>query len=1326
MSVDSDVESKDSLIETLVRFVPRIVIDQLRVRTQPDQPVGEAFRCATLFADISGFTALTERFAAQGASGTEELTRVLNDYFGRLVGRIHARGGDVVKFAGDALLAIWRMSDADAHDAWCWQAARCAQEIQESLRGYQIAGEVSSLRLRVGIGAGSAACALVGGVLRRWELAVAGASIQEVSAAAALAQPGEVAVAPGAAALLGGRADLEPLRDGFHKLVFTGPPPARAPLPELDVPPELAEELKGFVPRAIVRRLEAGQTHWLGERRRLTVLFVNLPDLHQINDLGRAQGIMQCLQHALYRFEGSLNKLSVDEKGATVIGAFGLPPLAHEDDAARGVKAALLIRAELHGIGVRASVGVTTGRVYCGAVGGEIRREYTVMGGPINLAARLMMKAEGGVLVDRATHEATQAEIDYGPPRSLEMKGIGVVDAWSPAGTHEGPRATVSAPVAMVGREPERRALAEKLEALAQRGESGVIAIEGEAGIGKSFLIESFLASARALDVVCFFGEADAIEKSTAYHAWKTILRAALELEPASSLEQTRERVAERLAGSDRAALAPLLNAVLPLDLPESELTSQMSGEPRANRTRELCVELLRRAANGRPIVMVLDDLHWLDSASWALALQLVREVQPLLLLLATRPIRPEPIELLTLLAHGSRLALGPLSPAETLTMVAARLGARELPAPIARLIEQRAEGHPFFSEELGYALREAGVIEIANGECRIAPGRDLAAIDLPDNIEGIITTRIDRLSPQEQLTLKVASVIGRVFSVDALEAVHPVARERLEILNNVEILAEADLTPLDSPAPNLAYIFKHVITQEVAYGLMLYAQRRELHRTTAQWYERDREESGALNYPLLAHHWASAGEDPQAIDYLERAAQAALRSHANDEVVRFLSDAIERSTRVPIPPARRALWDIMLGQAKRGLGNYPAAGKHLESALRGLGVSIPDSPLRLVQATLAQLARQIWHRLRRPVRVDPERAERLLQAAHALDQLFMIYFFGGEEIRMLYAGLAALNFAEDIGQPTPVLARAYGTLQTIAASIPLHGQMRYFIERAREAIDAVDQLPATSWVLLTRATAIAGLGSWADAEATLEETAKITERLGDDRTWCEATASLGTTTGARGAFRQSIAYYESVLAHGERRRDLQAQGWGIVGQARSYYALGELDTLDPVLEQCADILGQGGANIDFLTRFDDQLIRALRALAARDDARARTLLEATVHSLSTERVATQWMYMQAYGYFADAASELWSRHPDEASDAKLARFAERRLAGYARIFPCGRPRLTLTRARSARIRGKEADAQRLLARALAEASALAMEYEQTLCARELERKPPF
>src|SRR5262245_50508657 len=131
------------LVETLVRFVPRAVVDQVRARVDVDRPVGEAFRSATLFADISGFTALTERFSARGAVGVEELTHLLNDYFGRLVGCIHARGGDVVRFAGDALLAIWRVGADEERDV-CWHAARCAQEIQEALRGYQIPGEQAS------------------------------------------------------------------------------------------------------------------------------------------------------------------------------------------------------------------------------------------------------------------------------------------------------------------------------------------------------------------------------------------------------------------------------------------------------------------------------------------------------------------------------------------------------------------------------------------------------------------------------------------------------------------------------------------------------------------------------------------------------------------------------------------------------------------------------------------------------------------------------------------------------------------------------------------------------------------------------------------------------------------------------------------------------------------------------------------------------------------------------------------------------------------------------------------------------------------------------
>ena len=203
------------------------------------------------------------------------------------------------------------------------------------------------------------------------------------------------------------------------------------------LPAEVETALRAYIPGAILARLAAGQSGWLAELRRVTVLFINLPDLTYSTSLDQAQAVMQALQTALYRYEGSLNRIGVDDKGPMLLAALGLPPLAHEDDAVRGVQAALAMQAALRGLGWRCAIGITTGRAFCGSVGNAARREYTMMGDMVNLAARLMQAAAAtttndgpttndqraqpfvvrrgrwSILCDEATYQAAQSQIAF-------------------------------------------------------------------------------------------------------------------------------------------------------------------------------------------------------------------------------------------------------------------------------------------------------------------------------------------------------------------------------------------------------------------------------------------------------------------------------------------------------------------------------------------------------------------------------------------------------------------------------------------------------------------------------------------------------------------------------------------------------------------------------------------------------------------------------------------------------------------------------------------------------------------------------------------------
>ncbi len=594
-----------------------------------------------------------------------------------------------------------------------------------------------------------------------------------------------------------------------------------------------------------------------------------------------------------------------------------------------------------------------------------------MIGDVVNLAARLMQAADDDILCDEATCQLAQSRLAFDALPAVCVKGKSeAVAVYHPSG-EAGRRKKATRPHAvMVGRVAEREVLTERLRTL-EKGTGGVVVVEGEAGIGKSRLVEDLLDQAESFAVTSMLGWGDAIEQATLYYAWRPVFAQLLDLDLlADTPEAQRKRVMARLEASPELLdLAPLMNAVLPLDLPDNELTAQMRGEARANKTHDLLLQILQEAVSASPLLLVLEDAHWLDSASWALAKLVSRDVQPVLLVLATRPMPDPPPSEYSQLLHDPdlvHLRLGALSPNQALSLVCARLGVTELPGSVADFIRHRTEGHPFFSEELAYALRDSGLITVEDGICRVAPqAGDLRTLRFPDTVQGVIAGRIDRLTPHEQLVLKVASVIGRVFPFCILHDIHPVEADRPCLTDHLSRLEQLDITPLETPEPDLAYIFKHIITQEVAYNLMLFAHRQLLHRTIAEWYERVYVDDLSPYYPLLTHHWSIAGDATKAIDYLEKAGDQALRSGACREAAGFFTRALEmdKEQKTRSERRRRGRWERRLGSALYGLGQFDRAREHLQRALALLGWPLPRTTFGLAVGVLGQLAFQILHR---------------------------------------------------------------------------------------------------------------------------------------------------------------------------------------------------------------------------------------------------------------------------------------------------------------------------------------------------------------------------
>ena len=898
-----------TFVENVASFLPIRVLNCFAADSTPlASPVSGSFEAAVLFVDISGFTALTERLAQKGAIGVEELTTHLNAYFGQLIELIIAHKGDIFKFAGDAMLAIWPAESMSLYLAtYC--AAQCALAILNDLGKYQAAN--TELRLHMGIGAGKLQEFYIGGLNGRWEYLVAGEPIAQVGLAETAAGIGEVCLSLTAWELIKDQfvgtllASNVVRLEGFNllnsvadrRLLNIGESP---PIAIYD---EMQELLERYISVGVLERLKVGQTDWLGDLRRVCVMFLNLPgiDYGAEGALDFISTIISAVQNILQVYEGTLNKFLVDDKGSTLVIGFGLPPFSHEDDSVRCAIAGMALLENLRSLGLQPKIGIATGTCYSGVIGSQQRREYTIIGAVVNLAARLMQAAQDGILCDERTFELAKTRIQFESLTPIKLKGI--KDAvqvfcplrevrqnlpWWMAGKTE---------KSIVGREKERLLLGHKLEQL-KVGISGVVAICGEAGIGKSCLIENLLLQAQELGVGSLVGAGNAIARSKPYHAWNAVFSHLWDLSFLTNLEAKKSQILDLLEDEPQwLEKAALLNEVLGLDLPDTEVSAALVGQQRAEATRDLLVQLLQDSVNRSPKLLVLEDAHWLDSSSWALVLAVAQKVKPLLLAIGTRPMGeqvPEEYDRMLRIEGVEQLHLEAMPATDTLDLLCRRLGVKSLPDSMAEFIEKKAEGNPFFSEELAYGLREAGVIEIQNGECRIAAGvGNLNELNFPATVQAVIASRIDRLSPREQLTLKVASAIGRSFGFRLLQDIYPIEEDKPELPNYLMKLERFDLTPMETPEPDLRYMFKHIITQEVAYGLMLHSQRRQIHESLALWYERSYEELSGF-YAILAHHWSQTLVAEKAIFYLEKAGEQAVRSHALREAIKLFSEALE------------------------------------------------------------------------------------------------------------------------------------------------------------------------------------------------------------------------------------------------------------------------------------------------------------------------------------------------------------------------------------------------------------------------------------------------
>ena len=1090
-------------------------------------------------------------------------------------------------------------------------------------------------------------------------------------------------------------------------------------------------DLEGWLPATIRDRLRSGDGSLLAELRPAVSVFVRFGgiDFDAAGAAERLDRFVRWVEDVVAARDGSVIDLTIGEKGSYISIVFGAPT-AHVDDTLRAVAVADTLRRPPPevSLGERPQIGVSRGRVCVGIFGGPTRRTYGLQGIEVSVAARLMQGADPGRVV---ISERIARDLPVGPTLvplgPLAVKGLTEpVDAFElvalrsgsgSASVSAGPTRRPDRPATpLLGRRTELGIL-KSLLGEAAGGDLRAAVVRGEPGLGKSRLIGALGEAATDAGFLVLDGAASALDESSQYSVWRPLFARLLEIGSAGA-EHALEAALESVAARDRDRAA-LLGAVLPVAPPETEASMRLDPAARQDETQRLLVDLFVARRGDAPVLLTIDDGQWLDSASWALLRRLARSSEGLLVVLGVRAdpgAAREELESFALVTEPVTVALEPLEAADVRGLVGQALGVETVPDTLARFVGRKADGHPLFTVELSYALRDAGVVVVAGGHARLREGVDLETLAFPESIEGVVTVRVDQLAPDVQDVLKVASVVNAEVSPDLIAAI--AEQPALGVATSLDELARLDL--LSPGTGSGAFAIRHALIRDAVYGRLLFAQRRVLHRRVAERLETAAESTAnaaAGSHAVLAHHWEAAGAPGRALPHLEVAGETAFREGAFPESARLLGRAISLSESadanggdppVAIDPIRRAGWEWTAAQASYRLGELDRSRALAESALSAFDRPLPRGMPRTIAAIGRQTVRQLAHRIApgRFVGRSPEAArDRLRYATRAYFNLAEVYYLASRQDASALAALRGLNLAEKLG-PSPELVEAYGAICIIGGLLGRQSIADRYARLGLETAASIDD--PFAWAIIRHQVGLyrSGIGP-ADRVLTDFATAIAGFReIGDKGRIRDSLGLAGIAAYLFGRTDTAEQYFTDVLAtHAEGERSLP-QTWALIWLGAIELRRGEPARALTILEEAA-ASGLGAEGLDMTsitlhgllaTAFD----RLGRSADARTEAgRARALIDETGGRPVGHPV------LDGYAAIGELALADWDRA--EIGAEQRAAQAVRSLATYRRVFPIGEPAWHRLAGEVRVRRGDRRGATRRFEAALRAASALDM-----------------
>ena len=671
---------------------------------------------------------------------------------------------------------------------------------------------------------------------------------------------------------------------------------------------EKLEKIQRYLPKGLTDKILSQRDRIEGERKQVTVMFCDMEGFTALSErIGPEEAytimdqVYEILIHKVHDYEGTVNEMT----GDGIVALFGAP-IALEDAPQRAIRSALAIhramvffsdgiRGERKIQPVKMRIGVHTGPVVVGTVGNDLRVEFKAVGDTVNVASRIEEIAEPGTTyVSADTFKLTEGFFRFEGLGDRELKGkekpVKVYRVLTPSTSRT--RFDVSSErglTPLVGRERELELLVDGLER-AKTGRGQAFSIIAEAGLGKSRLLYEFRKTIANENVTFLEGKCLSYNRNVAYHPVIDILKSNFKIRESYGDFEIREKVKEglRTLDSDEASTLPYLLDLL--SVKESGIDKiLLSPEEKKARTIEILIKIVLKGSELRPLIMVIEDLHWIDNSSEESLRYILEGISGARILLIFT-YRPEFVHTWGGRSYHSQLNLMRLSNRESLQMVAFLLGTSELESNLAELILDKTEGVPFFIEELIRSLKDLKVIEKKDAMfCLI---KNIKDIDIPSRIQDVIMARVDSLPEGAKDILQVGSVIGREFGHNLLKEV--LENPEQELLSRLSVLKDSELLYERGIYPASTYIFKHALTQEAVYQSLLKSTYQKYHRMIAEALEQHFPEIKEAQPETLGHHFTEAGLADNAILYWKKAGARAVRRSSNIEAITHLNKGLD------------------------------------------------------------------------------------------------------------------------------------------------------------------------------------------------------------------------------------------------------------------------------------------------------------------------------------------------------------------------------------------------------------------------------------------------